>query len=122
MAEPEKTYELKDKNTSFYDDETKLEVTRDQKVAIGPGAGKKTMLMIAKKGLVEVKGEAAPPTGFDEHAGEGKTLDALAEDFPGKAQLAEASYTTSSSLRALSDEDLQGVKGIGKATAEKIRE
>jgi hypothetical protein len=116
----EKTYELKDKNTSFYDDETKLEVTRDQKVTVGEGAGKKTLQMIAKGGLVEVKGEAAPPTGFNPNAGDDK--DDLPEDFPHRDKLIEAGHKTLSSLRALSDDDLQGVSGIGKASAEKIRE
>lgn len=118
MAEGKKTYELKDKNTSFFDDETRLEITRDQRVEIGPGAGKKTTQMIAKGGLIEVTGEPQPPTGAGKADSENE--DALPADLPGKLKLEAAGHKTRASIRALTDDQLQSV--VGKATAEKIRE
>lgn len=61
----EKTYQLKDKEAGFYDDETGLDVSRDQKVKIdtAKGAGTKTMQMIATGGLVEVGRESKVPDG-----------------------------------------------------------
>lgn len=114
----EKTYTLKDPETSFFDDETGLTVTRDQKVKIGEDAGRKTMLMIEHGGLVEVKGAASPPTGSGPVSTENG--DVLPPDFPGKDKLEAAGYSTLASLVALSDADL--VKAAGKANAERIRE
>jgi hypothetical protein len=117
----EKTYQLKDPNTSFYDDQSGLEVTRDQKVSIGEGAGKKTLQMIAKGGLVEAKGEAAPPSGFNPDSGK-DDKDDLSDDFPHREKLIAGGFKTRSSLKALSDDELQGVKGIGPASVEAIRD
>ena len=50
-------YQLKDTDGGFYDDETGLDVSRDQVVDIDvkKGAGTKTMQMIQTGGLIEVK-------------------------------------------------------------------
>jgi DNA uptake protein ComE-like DNA-binding protein len=116
-----KTYELKLKDTSFYDDETGLSVTRDEKVEIGMGAGRKTLLMIKKGGLIEVKGPAAPPTGAGEKADDGPGGDSLPEDFPGLKALGEAGIKTRAQVEALSQEELLGTPGIGQKTAEEIQ-
>jgi hypothetical protein len=114
----EKTYELKDQQTSFYDDETGLTVTRDERVKIGEDVGRKTMLMIQHGGLVEVKGAASPPTGSGPMGTE--NADILPPDFPGKEKLEAANYSTLGAVLALSDAEL--AKVAGKANAEKIRE
>jgi hypothetical protein len=117
-----KTFQLKDRQTSFYDPETQLEVTRDQKVEIGPSVGKLTGQMIAKGGLVEVDGAAEPPTGFDPNAGAGSPADdELPEDFPGFKPLSEAGITKRSQLKGMTDDDLQATKNIGPKTAADIR-
>lgn len=55
-------------------------------------------------------------------SGAGDEGDELPEDFPGYSALSEAGITTRSQLSEMSDEDLTGIKGIGAATAGRIRE
>ncbi len=117
MAE-ETVYGLKDPVTSFYDDETGLSVTRDERVTIGSGAGKKTAQMIAKGGLIEVRGTPQPPTGTGPASTERGDL--LPDDFPGKDALEAAGYKTLASVKALSAEQLGKVKGVGPKTVEEI--
>lgn len=52
----------------------------------------------------------------------GNDEDALPEDFPARAALSEAGYTSRSQIADLSDEDLTAIKGVGPATAARIRE
>lgn len=115
----EKTYQLKDKTTSFYDDTTGLTVTRDEKVKVdmSGGAGRKTLLMIKRGGLIEVKGPPAPPSGAG--AGDAKGGGALAPDFPSREKLAAAGYTTPASLKGVTAEELTK-KGLTKAEAEEV--
>lgn len=57
MATTTSRYQLKDKEAGFYDDETGLDISRDQVVELDlkKGVGTKTMQMIASGGLIEVK-------------------------------------------------------------------
>jgi hypothetical protein len=45
---------LKDPETTFYDPETKLKVTRDQEVELGPKKGRFTIAALNAGGLIEV--------------------------------------------------------------------
>lgn len=108
-----KTYELKDKETSFYDDQTGLTVTRDQRVRIGEGAGRKTLLAIRTGGLLEVNTGPKPPTGTAPTSTD--TGDVLSADFPGKAKLEAAGYKTLASVVAMTPEQLKKVPGLSAA-------
>lgn len=49
------------------------------------------------------------------------TSDELAADFPGREALAAAGLTTRAAVAAKSDEELDGIAGIGPATLKEIR-
>jgi hypothetical protein len=57
----------------------------------------------------------APGTGDDDG-------EELPEDFPARAALIEAGIETYADVSLLSDENLTGIRGVGPATAEKIRQ
>jgi DNA uptake protein ComE-like DNA-binding protein len=118
MATGEKQYQLKHPETSFFDDQTNFTVTRDEVVTIGPGAGKKTMQMIQKGGLIEVNTKPKAPTGSGPVSTEGG--DVLAADFPGKKALEAAGHTTLASVNALSADALKKVKGLSQKDEEAI--
>jgi len=63
MATKSTAVELKDKETTFYDPETKFKVVRDQVAELGPKKGKLTIAAIASKGLIEVNASPRPATG-----------------------------------------------------------
>jgi hypothetical protein len=125
----EKSYRLKDKEAGFFDDETGLDITRDQVVKIGEGAGKKTLQMVRTGGLIEVNMEPKPPSGFDPNFGSGAPSaaasewadsDELPEEYPGRAALLAAGYNKLSFVNALTREQLIDLKGIGEKTADEI--
>ncbi|HEV2762046.1 MAG TPA: hypothetical protein VGV38_03545 [Pyrinomonadaceae bacterium] len=105
-----KTYELKHKETSFYDDQTGLTVTRDQRVKIGEDAGRRTLQMIRTGGLIEVNHEPKPPAGTAPTSTDAG--DVLSDDFPGKAKLEAAGYRTLASVVALTPEQLKKIPGL----------
>lgn len=45
----------------------------------------------------------------------------LPDDFPGRALLVGAGYTTVEAVRAASDEELLAIRGVGKRLLEQIR-
>ena len=109
-----KVYELKDKQTSFYDDGSGLAVTRDQRVRINTEkAGRKTVTAIRTGGLIEVNAEPKPPTGSAPTSTEGGDL--LSADFPGKKELEAAGHKTLASVNALTPEELKKVRGLSAA-------
>lgn len=63
-----------------------------------------------------VKSGVVSPVGGDDQA-EGTPLP---EDFPGKLPLEEAGVSTVEELREMTSEEIGGIKGIGRATVEKI--
>jgi len=121
------SYKLKNPETSFYDDESRLEVTRDQVVEIGENAGKKTLAMIRKGGLIKVNMETQPPSGFDPKAGSktplnpGGATDDLSAGFPSRELLAAGGVTTGAQVDALDDAALGKIKGITPKLIEEIR-
>lgn len=56
-----------------------------------------------------------------EAVSEGDLGDPLPEDFPARDLLTEAGYASVEDVAAASREELRAVKGIGPATADKIR-
>lgn len=120
---PGKNYRLRQQETSFYDDETGLTVTRSQEVRIDKGrAGRKTLQMIKTGGLLAVDSsaaEAAPRKEGGDGAGQ-KPADELSADFPGQKLLAAAGVTTRSRLERMTREEIIALDGIGPKTAAEI--
>jgi hypothetical protein len=120
MAEQkEETYRLKDQDTSFYDDETGLNVTRDQTVKVGPGQGKRTRAMIKSGGLIKVDSSAAE-AGAAKDTGNTPKTGKLPDDFPGQKALEESNVKTYAQLEKLTRDEIEGLKGIGPKTADEI--
>ena len=128
MAEKTETYVLKDQETSFFDDESGLTITRDERVEIGDGKGRKTVQMIKSGGLLKVDSSAAAAGGTKPEGGAGAKENnsqtpksgAIPEDFPHAKLLAENGITTFAPLHRLNTQQLVDLKGIGDKKAEEI--
>jgi hypothetical protein len=119
MAEKKETYVLKDQETSFFDDESGLTITRDEQVEIGDGKGRKTVQMIKSGGLLKVDSSAAA-AGAKENNSQTPKSGAIPEDFPHAKLLAENGITTFAPLHKLNTQQLVDLKGIGEKKAEEI--
>jgi hypothetical protein len=117
MAEKTETYKLKDQETSFYDDETGLSVTRDEEVKIGMTKGKKTLAMIRTGGLIKVNSSAAEGGAGSSAA---PKTGSIPDDFAHAKLLADNGVTTFAQLRQLDTKQLVDLKGIGEKKAEEI--
>lgn len=130
MADDKKeTYQLKDPETSFHDDESGLTVTRDEKVEIGTGKGKRTVAMIKSGGLIKVDSSAAEASGSAKSTGangdstndtSGALKGKIGDDFPHAKVLADNGVTTFGKLTKMPREEIEALTGIGPQFADDI--
>lgn len=120
------TYQLKDTETSFHDDESGLTVTRDEKVEIGPGRGRRTVQMIKSGGLIKVDssaaeaGRGAKDKRNSEETNSTPKTGKISDDFPHAKILSDNGVTTFGKLTKMSREELETLTGIGPQFADDI--
>jgi hypothetical protein len=120
MADEKKEkYKLKDAETSFYDDETGLSVTRDETVEIGSGKGKRTVLMIKTGGLLKVDSSAAEG-GDSKDTSTAPKSGKIPDDFPHAKVLADNGVTTFAKLSKMARAEIEGLTGVGPQFADDI--
>lgn len=112
-ARPGDKVELANKEVGFYDPETGLKLVRSQTAKLGPSVGRKTNIALSSGALLVV-GKAAASNLV-------KTDPDLPEDLPGRESF-EAAGIRFDQVKAMSPEELDSVKGIGKKTISAIAE
>lgn len=108
------TVELADKETSFFDPETKLKVVREDSVKLGKNIGAKTNTAIMSGRLVVVGASK-------ETAASAKTVESdLPEDLPGR----DAFVAAKMDFEAVKTFDFakDKVSGVGEATIKAVQE
>jgi len=111
------TVELADKETGFYDPETKLQISRDQTAKLEEKIGKKTHKAILAGRLLIVDGKSKKQAKVEPETDE---FD-IPQDLPGREAFVAAGLTTFESIKALdTEEKLLEVKGIGKGTVKAL--
>lgn len=114
-------YRLKDQDTSFFDAESGLSVTRREVVEVdtSKGAGRATLRGIKAGRLIEVSRESKSGKGEKANSDDGDSSD-LPENFPGRKALIAGGFDSLDKVKGASDDELMAV--VSAKTVKKVRE